>query len=106
MAARTAQARQAFDDSLNDDLNTAEALAAVFEYIRDANSAMDAGGFLAGNAAAALDFLAHFDSVFDVLQPTAAATEILDSEVESLIAERTASKKAKNFARADQIREQ
>ncbi len=48
MAARTAQALQAFDDSLNDDLNTAEALAAVFEYIRDANCAMDAGGFFDG----------------------------------------------------------
>jgi len=106
LAARTAQARQAFDASLNDDLNTAEALAAAFEYIRDTNSAMDAGEFRAGNAAAALEFLSHFDSVFDVLKPTTVGTEILDSEVESLIAERTASKKAKDFARADQIREQ
>src|SRR5579864_6590867 len=43
LAARTAQACKAFIDSLNDDLNTAEALGAVFEYIRDANSAMDSG---------------------------------------------------------------
>ena len=43
--------------AMDDDLNTAEALAAVFEYIRDANSAMDAGEFRAGNAAAALEFL-------------------------------------------------
>ena len=63
--------QQAFGDSLNDDLNTAEALAAVFEYVRDANSAMDAGEFRAGNVAAALDFLARFDSIFDVLKPTA-----------------------------------
>ena len=62
---------QAFRDSLDDDLNTAEALAAVFEYVRDANSAMDAGEFRAGNVAAALDFLTQFDSVFDVLEPTA-----------------------------------
>ena len=87
-------------------MNTAEALASVFEYIRDANTAMDAGEFRAGNSAASLDFLLRFDSVFDVLQPTAVSTGILDSEVESLIAERTAAKKSKNFARADQIREQ
>ncbi len=37
LAARTAAAAHAFGDSLNDDLNTAEALAAIFEYVRDAN---------------------------------------------------------------------
>jgi len=104
--ARTAQAEQAFTDSLNDDLNTAEALAAVFEYVRDANSAMDSGEFRAGNAAAALQFLGRFDSIFDVLRPTVASGEISDTETESRIAERTAAKKARDFARADQIRDQ
>jgi cysteinyl-tRNA synthetase len=106
LAARTSAAAQRFGDSLNDDLNTAEALAAVFEYVRDVNSAMDAGEFCAGNVAAALDFLRQFDSIFDVLAPTVQTNQILDSEIESMIAERTAAKKAKNFARADQIREQ
>src|SRR5580700_406946 len=59
LAARTAAAQQSFTDSLNDDLNTAEALAAVFEYVREANSAMDSGDFRAGNVAAALEFLAR-----------------------------------------------
>src|SRR5690349_3045424 len=45
IAARTAAASKAFVDSLNDDLNTAEALGAVFEYVRDANSAIDSGDF-------------------------------------------------------------
>jgi cysteinyl-tRNA synthetase len=106
MAARTAAATQAFRDSLNDDLNTAEALGAIFEYVRDANSAMDAGEFCAGNVAAALALLQQFDDIFDVLAPTVQTNAISDSEVESMIAERTAAKKAKNFARADQIREQ
>jgi cysteinyl-tRNA synthetase len=105
-AARTEQACQAFDSSLDDDLNTAEALAAVFEYLRDANSALDAGGFRAGNVAAALAFLDRFDSVFDVLRPTVAAAAISDAEVETLIAERTAAKKGKNFKRADEIRDE
>src|SRR5262249_54100316 len=103
---RTGQAAQAFVDSLNDDLNTAEALAAVFEYIRDANSAMDSGEFRSGNPPPALQFLESFDRIFDVLKPTAQTNQILDSEVESLIAERVAAKKSKNFGRADQIREQ
>ena len=106
MAARTEQAAAGFRDSLNDDLNTAEALGAVFEYVRDANSAMDSGEFRAGNVGAGLDLLRQFDAIFDVLAPTAQTNAIADSEVESLVAERTAAKKARNFARADQIREQ
>jgi cysteinyl-tRNA synthetase len=106
MAARTATAAAAFRDSLNDDLNTAEALGAIFEYVRDANSAMDGGEFRAGNVAAALDLLQQFDAIFDVLAPTVQTNAIGDSEVESLVAERTAAKKARNFARSDQIREQ
>jgi cysteinyl-tRNA synthetase len=106
LAQRTAAAAQAFRDSLENDLNSAEALAAVFEYVRDTNTAMDSGEFRAGNTAAALDFLRQFDAIFDVLAPTVQTNAIGDSEVESLIAERTAAKKSKNFARADQIREQ
>jgi cysteinyl-tRNA synthetase len=106
LVARTAQASQSFMDSLNDDLNTAEALAAVFEFVRDANSAMDAGDFHAGNASAALEFLARFDSIFDVLKPTAKAGELSDSDIDGRIADRTAAKKARNFALADQIRDE
>ena len=103
---RTEAATAAFREALDDDLNTAEALGAVFEFIRDANTAMDAGAFQAGNAAAALEFLALFDSVFDVLKPSAQADGLSDAEVEAAIAERTAAKKARNFARADEIRKQ
>jgi cysteinyl-tRNA synthetase len=106
LEARAAAAVQAFHDSLNDDLNTAEALAAVFEYVRDANSAMDSGEFRAGNVAAALAFLARFDSIFDVLKPTAQDGQLSDAAVEALVEERNAAKKAKNFARADQVRQE
>ncbi len=103
---RTDQRPAAFLDALNDDLNTAEALASVFEYVRDLNSAMDAGEFRAGNVAPALAFLSRFDSFFDVLTATAKSGEMSDADVEARIAERTAAKKAKNFALADQIRDQ
>jgi cysteinyl-tRNA synthetase len=104
LAERTATARKTFEDALDDDLNTAEALGAVFEYIRDVNTAMDAGDFQASNAGPALEFLERFDAVFDVLNPSGKQGGLSDAGIESLVAERAAAKKARNFARADQIR--
>ncbi|MBV9508184.1 MAG: cysteine--tRNA ligase [Acidobacteriia bacterium] len=106
LSSRTTRACRAFHDGMHDDLNTAEALAAVFEYIRDVNSAMDSKEFRVGNVPGAVELLSLFDSVFDVLSPAPSSGTLLDSEVESLIAERTAAKKARNFQLADQIREQ
>ena len=106
LAARTAQAGEAFRASLNDDLNTAEALAAVFEYVRDANSAMDAGECRGGNVTGAMELLAGFDAIFDVLKPGAAAGGLSDGEIEARVAERTAAKKARDFAHSDRIRDE
>jgi cysteinyl-tRNA synthetase len=103
---RAAAAQRAFEEALDDDLNTAEALAAAFEYVRDINTAMDAGEFPAGNMAGALEFLALFDSVFDVIRPTVAAGGLSDAEVDAKIADRTAAKKSRDFARADAIRKE
>jgi cysteinyl-tRNA synthetase len=101
---RTAEALKRFEESLDDDLNTAEALGVVFEYVRDTNTAMDGGDFKSGNAPAALDLLARFDGVFDVLRPSAEGGALSDADIDALIAERNQSRKARNFARADQIR--
>jgi cysteinyl-tRNA synthetase len=106
LADRTAAARDEFTAAMDDDLNTAEALAAIFEYVREVNSAMDAGEFRSGNAGPALAFLSRCDSVFDVLTPTSESGQIGDAEVESLIRARDEAKKARNFALADQIRQQ
>jgi len=105
LAARTEAASKAFDEALDDDLNTAEALGAMFEYIRDTNAAMDSGEFLAGNRAAAITFLERFDCIFDVLKSSAQnAGGLSDFEIEALIEERAGAKKARNFGRADEIR--
>jgi cysteinyl-tRNA synthetase len=102
----TEAASQRFGDSLDDDLNTAEALAALFEYVRDTNTAMDAGEFPAGNVPAAAELLNRFDSIFDVLRPSASAGGMSDAEVEALIADRAQAKKNREFQRSDQIRKQ
>jgi cysteinyl-tRNA synthetase len=103
---RTHAAARQFEESLDDDLNTAEALAALFEFVRDANTAMDAGEFHAGNAVPALELLDRFDRIFAVLEPTKAEGGLSDARVDQLIQERAAAKKARNFARSDQIRQE
>jgi cysteinyl-tRNA synthetase len=95
-----------FRAAMDDDLNTAEALAFVFEFLRDANTAMDAGEFFAGNLAGANALLDQFDAVFEVLKPSAATEGMSDADIEQLVAERTSAKKARNFARSDGIRAQ
>jgi cysteinyl-tRNA synthetase len=104
--ARAALAVADYEAALDDDLNTAEALGAVFEFVRETNTAMDAGEFLAANVASAKDVLARFDRVFDILEPRPEAGAIPDAAVQSLVDERNAARKARNFTRADEIRKE
>ena len=103
---RTQVARQKFEDSLDDDLNAAEALAAIFEYVRDANGMLDAGEFLAGNVPEAQGLFTFFDSIFDVLTASQREGGLSDADVDALIAERAQAKKARNFKRSDEVRDQ
>src|SRR6201988_3831307 len=68
MSARIAKAAEEFVAGLSDDLNTARALAAAFDLVREANIAMDKGEFRQGDVAAAQQFLASFDKVFAVME--------------------------------------
>ena len=68
MAARIAKAADDFDAGLSDDLNTAQALAAIFDFVREANIAMDKGEFRQGEVKVAQVFLSSFDRVFAVLE--------------------------------------
>ncbi len=103
---RTAKALARFEEAMDDDLNTAEALAAVFEYVREVNAAMDSGEFRAADTAAALDLLARFDSIFDVLNPDVEDQSLSDTKIEALIAERNEARRARDYARADKIRDE
>jgi cysteinyl-tRNA synthetase len=117
MAGRIARAADEFDAGLSDDLNTARALAAVFDLVREANIAMDKGEFRQGDVAAVKEFLATFDKVFAVLEDNdgeklqrlgygTAASGPSDAEIDKLVAERDAAKKKRDFATADRIRKE
>ena len=88
--------------ALDDDLNLPQAVGYVFDLVREANAAMDAGRLGAGARSELLGLLADADAHLDVLS---GAEPVVDAEVERLIAEREAARSARDFARADAIRE-
>jgi cysteinyl-tRNA synthetase len=98
----TRRAREGFEAGMNDDLNTSKALAALFEFRREVNTAMDAGEFGAGDRTAVLELLARIDSVLGVLGDDQA--QMLDPEIETRIEDRNAARRARDFKLADQIR--
>ena len=68
MATRVSKALEEFDRGLSDDLNTAQALAAIFDLVRDVNISMDRGEFRQADAAPVLVALESFDAIFAVLK--------------------------------------
>jgi cysteinyl-tRNA synthetase len=96
------RAREGFESGMNDDLNTSKALAAVFEFRRDVNTAMDAGEFGGDDRGIVLELLARIDSVLGVLGDE--QNMMLDPEIEAKIEERNSARRARNFRLADQIR--
>jgi cysteinyl-tRNA synthetase len=103
LAARSRRALGAFVEALDDDLNTSRALAAVFEWVRDANRAIDEGRASASDRPALEAVLEAFDAVYDVL--TADAGELrLDAGIQALIDEREAARRERDWGRADTLR--
>ncbi len=120
--------------ALNDDLNTARALGAIFDMVRDVNAAADAGEVRTGDIAALLKVLEQFDEIFAVLKDDdatkvratvewakaegladkisaqtadlAKAAALSDDDIEKLVAEHSQARKARDFARSDAIRAQ
>jgi len=68
LQSRAQEARKQFEAALDDNLNTAEALGAIFDMVRDGNTAMDRGEFRDGDRGAFLDTLQHWDRIFAVLE--------------------------------------
>jgi cysteinyl-tRNA synthetase len=96
------RALQRFAEALDDDLNVPEALAAMHDFVREVNIALADGTIKADDQRAMLDAVAQFDAVFHIFG--AETQEMLDDEIQALVNERQAARKAKNFARSDEIR--
>ncbi len=94
-----------FDGGLADDLNTARALAAVHTLLTKVNQALDAGGIADGGRRRVEAAFAHLDAVLGIV-PKGTAADTADADVDALIAERNAARKAREFARADAIRQE
>jgi len=119
----------AFTAALDNDLNTAEARAAIFDVLRAVNTAADQQKLARADADATLALLTKFDSIFAVLNdndaaltraalawaeaegrldeadPSLLATlSLSDADIDALVTERTRAKQQRNFARADAIR--
>ncbi len=93
--------RQAFIEAMDDDLNTADALAAIFELVRQANTAAACPGIDAGVLRRAGKTLAE---LLDVLGLRPAEETAVPEAIMALVAARIAAKKAKDFPKADAIR--
>jgi len=131
LAQQTTKAKMQFDEALANNLNTAKAHAAIFEMVRIANTAADAGLLGQPNANALLSLLAHFDRVFAVLATDDAAItnaalgwaecegrlaevpetllaqrSLSDTHIEALLAERKQARHHRDFARSDAIRDE
>jgi cysteinyl-tRNA synthetase len=125
------EAKATFLAALADDLNTARALAAIFDMVRFVNAQADAGKFFASDRAEVLDALAQFDRVFAVLDdhdaewtrftldwaeregkldqatPEVLATRgVTDTQIQALVDERDQAKRRRDFKRADALRNQ
>ena len=90
-----------FEEAMDDDFNTADALAAVFELVKFANTNVQEGSS-AEFAAYTLEVMTKLCDVLGLILDK--KDDILDEEIENLIAERQAARKARDFARADEIR--
>ena len=96
-----AEYEKKFDEAMDDDFNTADAIAAIFELVKYANSNVTAENTKAFINAVKEKIISLADILGLIVEKE---EEILDSDIEKLIEERQAARKEKNFARADEIR--
>jgi cysteinyl-tRNA synthetase len=117
MRKRAEKAEADFDAGLADDLNTAQALAAVFDLVRDVNTAMDQHEFLQQDAPRILAAMEKVDRVLAVLPDDddeklrklgfgSGQQRMSVAQIETLVKERIEAKQRRDFTRSDQIRQQ
>lgn len=94
------KAKKDFDTAMNDDLEISKALAAVFEFIKEINIAMD--NLNKDDAAKIKDFMVDLDEVLGFI---VVKKEKISEDIQKLVDEREAARKAKDFKKADEIRD-
>ncbi|MBE5767669.1 MAG: cysteine--tRNA ligase [Clostridiales bacterium] len=99
-AARADKAVVDFNEAMDDDLNTADAIGVIFEYVRDMNAVLTDTATRAA-LQKGIDILAEMTGVLGILTKEA---DLVPEEVKNLLQARQDAKKAKDFARADEIR--
>ncbi|HVT02517.1 MAG TPA: cysteine--tRNA ligase [Thermoanaerobaculia bacterium] len=92
-----------FEAAMDDDLNTAAALGALFTLVREGNTAIDAGRVHAVDAEAILEAVRDADVVLDLLEKERAS---LDEEIEKLIQARNGARTARDFKESDRLRDE
>jgi cysteinyl-tRNA synthetase len=105
MAASFAQFKQNFCDAMDDDLNTADAVSVIFELVRAINTVASGKDVTKAYGKAAFEMLKELCDVLAIGQAEEQKDD-LDQEIEELIAQRQAARKARNFAEADRIRDE
>ena len=101
-AARADQAISAFNAAMDDDLNTADALGVIFEYVRDMNASLNEHSSRAA-VEKGVNALNEMAGVLGLLRREA---DLVPEDVKALVEERQAAKKARDFAQADALRAQ
>lgn len=95
--------RTRFCEAMDDDINTADAVSVIFELVRESNTLAACPDVTRAYAKAALDMMSELCGVLGIAAPAEDASP--DAEVDALIEQRQAARKAKNFAEADRIRD-
>ena len=92
-----------FGDAMDDDLNTNVALASLFDFVREVNNLIDTNMLTIAEAKQAQKFLASLTKVFGILGEV--EEETLPQEAQELIAKREEARKAKDWKKADELRQ-
>ena len=104
ITAMLAKRRDQFVEAMNDDLNTADAISAVFELVRDINTNVVAAKANKGSVEAAIKMFDELTGILGLVYDR--KKEDLDEDIEALIAQRTQARKDRNWAEADRIRDE
>ena len=102
--ASVAKSLEDFEAAMDDDFNTAAALAAIHDMVREINTILASDGLHADDQGAVLNAIGKFDSVLGIFGEQ--STAMLDADIEALIAKRQDARHNRDFARSDEIRDE